>query len=182
MKKRNFVLIALGLIAVFLISGCSLIGDKVGEKAAEKAIEKSIESSSGGNAKVDISKDGSMEITSKDGSGSMKVGSTYDWPSNLPGDVPKFSSGKITAVVENANEEEKSWMVMLEGVPAGAGEAYKTAAEQAGWKITFTTKSADGSISFAGEKDNRNLSLVLTADSSSEKGISGWVAYTEKLK
>ncbi len=184
MKTRSVkmtLIIAIGLMAALLLSGCGLIGDKIGEKATEKAIEKSLESSSGGNAKVDVSKDGSMEITNKDGSGSMKIGSAYEWPSNLPSDVPKFSGGNITAVMENSTADQKNWMVMLEKVPATAPDAYKAAVEQAGWKMTYTTKSADGSYSFVAEKDNRQVSMVLVKDSE-EKGIGGWVSYTEKIK
>lgn len=177
MKKKTatVLLISIFVLSCLMVSGCSLITDKIGEKATEKAVESAMEQSGAKDAKVDINK-GEMEF--KTDQGTMKVGGTYEWPSTIPSDVPKFGSGKITMTSESSTADGKAMMVYYEGVDAAAGDTYKAALEQAGWKITTVNKTADGSYMLLAEKDKRNVNLVLAADSSN-KGIGGWVAYNE---
>lgn len=177
-KTTTILLVAIFLISSLMVSGCSLFADKIGEKATEKAVENAMEQSGAKDAKVDINK-GEMEF--KTDQGTMKVGGTYEWPGSIPGDVPKFSSGKITMTAENATAGEKTIMVYYEGVSPNAGEAYKTALEQSGWKMTTVNKSADAYMLIV-EKDKRTVNLVLATDSNSDKGLGGWVAYNEKTE
>lgn len=159
-KTATILLLSIFLISSLMVSGCSLITDKIGEKATEKAVENAI---GGKDAKVDIK--------------------NAEWPKSIPSDVPKLPSGKITMTAENAAADGKTTMVYYEGVGPAAGDNYKGALEQAGWKITMSNKTSDGASMIIAEKDKRSVNLVLAADSSnSSKGISGWVAYTEKTK
>lgn len=156
-KTATILLLSIFLISSLMVSGCSLITDKIGEKATETAVENAI---GGKDTKVDLK--------------------NAEWPKSIPSDVPKLSGGKITMTAENTVTEGKTTMVYYEGVDAAAGGNYKTALEQAGWKMTMTNQSADAYMIVA-EKDKRAVNLVLTADSNnSGKGMSGWVAYTEK--
>lgn len=162
MKRRTvtILLLSIFLISSLMVSGCSLIGDKIGEKATEKAVENAI---GGKDAKVDIK--------------------NADWPKSMPSDVPKLPSGKITMTAENSVADGKTTMVYYEGVGPEAGDKYKAALEQAGWKMTMSNKTNDGSYMIVAEKDKRSVNLVLAADSNnSSKGLGGWVAYTEKTK
>lgn len=160
-KTATILLIAIFLISTLMVSGCSLITDKVGEKATEKVVENAMQQGGGKDAKVDIK--------------------NAEWPKSIPSDVPKLPSGKITMTAENSVADGKTTMVYYEGVGPAAGDNYKGALEQAGWKITMSNKSSDGTSMIIAEKDKRSVNLVLAADSNnSSKGISGWVAYTEK--
>lgn len=159
-KTATILLLSIFLVSTLMVSGCSLITDKLGEKATEKAVENAM---GGKDAKVDIK--------------------NAEWPKSIPSDVPKLPSGKITMTAENSVAEGKTTMVYYEGVGPEAGDKYKGALEQAGWKMTMVNKSADGTYMIIAEKDKRSVNLVLAADSNnSGKGIGGWVAYTEKTK
>lgn len=170
-NKRN--LLTLLIIAVFsmslLISGCGMIGDKV----AEKATEKTIENATGGDAKVDLNKD-KVTVTTKDGT--MQVGGTSEWPSKIPSDVPKFSYGKITSVMENTTTDGQSFIVGFEGVAVADLEKYKSDLEGAGWKITMTSKSDDGYLIVAEKAKNS----VTASFSKGDKGFSGGISYVEQ--
>lgn len=173
-KATTIFLLSVFFISVLMVSGCSLIADK----ATEKAVENAMEQGGAKDAKVDLKK-GEVEVTTPEGK--TKVGGTYEWPSSIPSDVPRLSSGKISMIAENSSEGEKTIMVYYEGVDAAAGENYKGLLEQAGWKMTMVNKSADGSYMSVAEKGKRSVNLVLTTDATS-KVTGGWIAYNEKTE
>ncbi len=173
MMKKKFRLLALMILTVFsfsvLVTGCG----KVAEKASEKAAEQAIESASGGNAKVDLSGD---KVSVKTDEGTMQVGGTNEWPSQIPSDVPKFSYGKITSVMETTTNDGQSIIVSFENVAMADLEKYKSALEGAGWKANITSKSDDGYFMSAA-KDKNTVSL--TFGSKTDAGYSGVVGYVQ---
>lgn len=135
-KTKYFVLaILLSFSLVFM--GCG----SVAEKVSEEAIEKSIEKETGEKVEIDIDGD-TTEITTKDGS--LKVGSSYGWPADMPSDVPVFSYAKINGVIEATEEAGKSYTVTLSEMEKDAYEAYKSNLENNGWCIEFTQQSKEG--------------------------------------
>lgn len=169
-NKRN--LLTLLILTIFslslFITGCGAVSDKVSEKAAEKAIE----SASGGNAKVDLNND-KVTVTTKDGS--LQAGGTSEWPSKIPADVPKFSYGKITSVMESTTTDGQSIIVGIEGVALDDLEKYKGQLEGAGWKITMTSKSEDGYLLVSEKAKNS----VTASFSKGDNSYSGGLSYVE---
>ncbi|MEN6351699.1 MAG: hypothetical protein ABFD08_20205 [Syntrophomonas sp.] len=167
--KTSWVLV---LLVAFLgmslvMAGCG----NVAEKAAEKAIEKNV----GGNAEVDLDKDGNVEITTDEGS--FKTGNA-EWPGQIPSDVPRFKEGKIVSVLENNTDEQgKGILVGIENASLEAVANYKEELEKNGWTITLTSNTPE-SVMFGAEKNN---SVVTVSFAISEgKLASGGVTYSEK--
>ncbi|HWP96740.1 MAG TPA: hypothetical protein VN426_07805 [Syntrophomonadaceae bacterium] len=177
MKRKSLLILgfAIFLLAVFVVSGCGMIAEKATEKATEKAMEQGLKDSGAKDAKVDV-KNGQVEIKTEDGS-TFKSGSTYEWPTSIPSDVPKFTGGKINSTIENSSEDGKTVFVGIEGCTPAYGDAYKTALEQAGWKISLSSKEGDGTFMYVAEKDK-----IAVTVSFSDKGASGGVTVYQKLK
>lgn len=173
--NKNCVRLVLVVLSIFVlalvVSGCG----KAAEKATEKAAEKAIETSTGEKAQVDLGKN---EITVKTDEGTTKVGGTQEWPAKIPADVPRFTSGKITSVVEST-PADGGYQVMVgyEGATMADIEKYKGQLEAAGWKVTSTTKIEDGYM-VAAEKDKRNI--VESFNGKTETGYTGGIYYTEE--
>lgn len=77
---KRFAAVALVLFAGYFLAAC-------GGSSSEKTAEKIIEASGGGEVDVDVNKDGSFTMKSKDGSG-FSVGGSTELPSNFPSSVP----------------------------------------------------------------------------------------------
>lgn len=168
--RRGYLCLVLVIALSLVITGCG----KVAEKAAEKATEKAIEDSSGGKAKVDLSGD-KLEI--KTDEGSFKVGGTYEWPSQIPADVPKFTEGNIVSVMENTTPDGKSVFVGIENVKIDVFDKYKSELEGSGWSISMTSKSETGFL-ISAQKEKKNVSISFSG--SSDGGYSGGVTYVEE--
>ena len=102
----------------------------------------------------------------------MKVGGTYEWPKTIPSDVPKFTYGKITSVMETNADKGKSFFIGYENIDVASYDKYKGELESAGWKITMTSKSEDGYL-IMGTKEKRS---VMASFSNKD----GAVTYTEE--
>ena len=169
--NKKWIRLVLVVLSIFVlavaVSGCS--------KVADKAAEKAIETSTGGKADVDLGKN---EITVKTDEGTTKMGGTQEWPAKIPADVPKFTSGKITSVVEST-PAAGGYQVMVgyEGATMADIEKYKSQLEAAGWKVTTTTKIEDGYM-VAAEKEKRNI--VESFSGKTETGYTGGIYYTEE--
>lgn len=77
---KRLAAVALVLFAGYFLAAC-------GGGSSEKTAEKIIEASGGGEVDVDINKDGSFTMQSKDGSG-FSVGGSTELPPNFPSSVP----------------------------------------------------------------------------------------------
>lgn len=163
------LLVTMAMALSLVMTGCG----KASEKVAEKASEKAIEDATGGKAKVDLNKD---KIEVKTDEGTYKAGSTYEWPSQIPADVPKFSYGKIITVTESSTVQGNSVFVGINEVKDDAYDKYKSALESAGWKINLTNRSNDGFLITA-TKDKQNV--IASFSNKSEKGVSGGVTYSQ---
>ena len=154
-----------------LISGCG----KVAEKASEKAAEKAIEQASGGNAKVDLDKEGNVEIKTSDGT--IKTGSN-EWPGQMPTDVPRFTEGKIASVVESTEEDQgKGIFVGIENAGIDSADKYKSELEKAGWIIGMSSQTPEA-VMFSAQKDKRVVTVSFTI--SEGELASGGITYAEE--
>jgi len=72
----------------------------------------------------------SVEISTDQGT--LKAGSTYDWPEGMPSDVPEFKYGTIIGVMESNSDAGRSYTVALENIEADSFDEYKSALEDNG--------------------------------------------------
>lgn len=144
MKKYGFQAIIFLFVAAALVLGLSACkGKTANERLAEKGVANMIEKATGGQATVDL-KNGTIKV--KTAQGDVEFGSTKEWPADLPGDVPKLSSGKIMGAVRSAQEEKKLWSITIQGVEAGAFEKYADDLKAKGWEIKLTSKTEEGGM------------------------------------
>jgi len=171
-KASRISLLLITLLTMsLLISGCG----KVAEKASEKAAEKAIEQASGGNAKVDLDKEGNVEIKTSDGT--IKAGSN-EWPGQIPTDVPRFTEGKITSVVESTEEDQgKGVFIGIENADIDSADKYKSELEKAGWNIGMSSKTPE-MVMFSAQKDKRVVTVNFAIDEG--KLASGGITYAEE--
>ncbi len=151
-----------GILLVFLLALSLIVGGcgQAAEKATEKVLEEAIENESGEKVDLDVDNE-SVEI--KTDQGSLKVGSTYDWPSGMPSDVPEFKYGSIIGVIESNSDAGKSYTVTLENIEADAFEKYKSALEDNGWTIQYTQQMGTG-WSLNAVKGNNGVSVIVSED------------------
>jgi hypothetical protein len=162
-RSMVFVVFALLLVPMILLTGCKKPGEKMGEKMLEVA--------TGGKAKVDGNK-----VTVKTEQGTMEVGGTQEWPAKIPADVPKFTYGKIVSVMENTTPKGLNIFVGIEGVSKADFDKYASSLAGAGWKVATESKGEDGF--FVMTKKGNNM-LMASFSNKSDKGFSGGVSYTE---
>ncbi|NTW82256.1 MAG: hypothetical protein HGB36_02675 [Chlorobiaceae bacterium] len=158
MRKQSIANIAGISLLLFGICGTlSSCQKKAGEVIMEKAIEQST-----GN-KVDI-RSGGQNVTIESEGRKIEIQSNLSgtWPDDIPGDVPKFTYGKIKAVTRSDTPEGKSWSVVCENVPGNIIKNYETALKSSGFKTILTTVTSDegegGTVT--GEKDKLNVALM----------------------
>ena len=170
-----YLLIAALVLALsLLITGC---GKAASDKIAEKATEEALEKATGDQAQVDIGKDGAVEVKTKEGAVSVG-GSDYEWPSQLPEDVPRLTEGKIVSIVENNNPQgENSVFIGLDNVTAAALNAYQDKLTAAGWTIALSSNDTGG-FSILAAKDQRNIAVNFR--SAGDRGFSGGITYSEQ--
>lgn len=172
-KKTSWVIL---LLVTFLtmslfISGCG----KVAEKASEEAAEKAIEQATGGEAKVDLDNNGSVEVTTSEGT--LKTGSN-EWPKQIPSDVPRFTDGEIISVVQSTDEDQgKGIFVGIENASIDAADKYKSELEKAGWTIGMSSKTPEA-VMFSAQKNNRVVTVSFAIGEG--KLASGGVTYSEE--
>lgn len=132
------------------------------EKAAEEIIEKSIESTDGKQANVEIDKSG-QEVTIETEEGKVVINAKENkWPDDIPSDIPRPGNLKIQGVTTSNNPDGNAWTVIYEG--QGELKDYESKLKAGGFKVVTMTMGAAGSVS--GEKDNKNVSLMVGEDQS----------------
>jgi len=129
MKLRNILLLALALIVVTGLTGCSSI--------AENAAEKAIEESTG----VKVDKDGeSIKIQTKDGEAELSSGE-----SKVPDGFPEglvYKGGTIGLTTKSSAEGKTNFTVTFETKDKAerVAEFYKEAIPDSGYEIDATTE------------------------------------------
>jgi len=159
MKKFGFIVVPV-LLAV-LIVGCG----KASEKVAEFAMEKAIEKDGGGKAKVDLTQDGKMTITSDKGDVQIDASGAASVPEGFPEDVMVYA-GKITT----AMKMPEGFMVTIETDDAveKVVAAYNEAMKAKGW--TQENSLALGEQTMLGyKKDARTTAVIVAINEQSKK-------------
>ena len=98
-------------------------------------------------------------------------GSSIQWPSAMPTDVPIFTYGTITGSNNNIMGNVQG---AFDNVPADAFTSYQSSLKTAGWTITVATQSASG---FEIDASKGARSLVAMFYASQKTGLTGAVTY-----
>jgi hypothetical protein len=139
-----------------------------------------IEKATGGQ--VSVNQDG---LTIKSGVGGLQMGNTDQWPSQIPPDVPRFTSGKIffdgtkTVVATGQATGERPGqgiMMMFNSVPSDSFEKYQNDLKNAGWTIGIATQNAGGFM-FAASRGRQ--AIMATFEPTGKKEFSGEITYIQ---
>lgn len=144
------VLTAIMLAGLLVLPACTSR-----EKAAEEMTERMIEKATGGKVDVDL-RGQSMKMTTEEGT--VSWGEASEWPGDIPGDVPRFTEGKVTGVIRSHAAETKNWSLVLGGVEEGALTRYAETLKADGWEILVSMQMAEGE-SVSARKGGMTLTL-----------------------
>ncbi len=160
---NKFFFLMPALAFLITLSAC---GKSPEEKSAEKTAEKIIEQSSGGQVKVDLSKE---QIKIKDLHGEVMV--SAKGIAQIPADFPKDVYVLHNAKVLIAQSVEGGFHLLLQSSedPEPLINIYKGKMKSDGWKETNAISMGATGI-FNYEKDNRSAMVTI---SQSEKGKTG---------
>lgn len=151
---------------VLVLFAALLLGSVGCEAIARKASEKVVENATG----TKIDQDGD-QVTIKGEDGREVTASSSDegieMPKDFPEDVPVYE-GKITASLK-ANEGSTLGIETADSV-ADVYDWYVGKVKDEGWKSTGEFKTEDGGM-IAAEKDGRQLSVTISADSDEKTAI-----------
>ncbi len=126
------IVVVLGVIGYFV---SRYLARKVGESAAESILS----SATGG--KVDVSSSGNgASVTTKDGT--VSTGDKASWPADMPGSIPKVSSGAITYSSKNASGVYTYWSVVYDKGSTDIITKYKADLVAKGWTVTGEVNSS----------------------------------------
>jgi hypothetical protein len=161
-KKILLASLVIGLASV--LTACQTPAQKTSEKTAEKIAEKALEKSTGGKADVDIK---NKQVNVQTNEGSLQTGENVSLPADFPSDVYVIE-GTIKAVI--LNNKPKGYTVSLETdqTVSDVKTAYEEKIAADGWATTGIMDFG-GTVSIAGEKDNRTLSVIISASEGEEK-------------
>jgi hypothetical protein len=150
------LVVAFGLLAA---AGCK-------KTTGERAVEKMISKATGGKAEVDAS-GGTLKI--KTAEGETQIGALTEWPSDLPGDLPKFD-GRLQSAVKMGGADGAGWFISILEVKEAAVTDYVQKLKAAGWNEAFST-TANDSLMVQLTKENASVMLTFGKDKG-ELGLS----------
>ena len=157
---KGWVLVGPGILLLGLIFLAACQNKSAKEQMAEKVIGKVMKETTGQGADVDI-QGGKIRIQTKDGTGEINV--TNTWPEDMPGDVPRFTLGKIKGVNKSNVEGKKSWNVIIDESQEGAFPKYVEEVKAKGWKIDMNLSIGKGG-SVAASRNNLNLMVIFNKE------------------
>lgn len=156
MKNLAFRLFVLSVAILFTwgMQACKSPSEKTSEEAAEKAMELA----TGKNIEID-KKGGDVTI---EGGGERIVMSETEreWPSAIPGYIPKLEGLKIVRVTESTMNEAHTWNVMYEGATVDKIDEYNAALKAAGFETTSFKTPQGGNVS--GQRGNMLVSCIVS--------------------
>ncbi len=146
--------------ATLILVGCG--GKEAGEKVGEKAMAAAISKATGKKADVDLDK-GKVTVTS--GDNVMESTATEQWPSDLPGNPPEFTYGKVERVSRAAEGAQgpRTANVWFRDVSDDALARYEAGLKGAGWEAVNTMQMPKGGMVSA-QKANFGLTLICNAE------------------
>ena len=104
-------------------------------------------------------------------SGAAASGSSAQWPSKMPADVPQFTYGTLTA---SNNNVMGAVQATFANVSADAFTKYQADLKQAGWTISSASQTPDG---FEIDASQGSQTLVAMFVLSKNNGLKGAITY-----
>ncbi|NOS68117.1 MAG: hypothetical protein HOO67_07220 [Candidatus Peribacteraceae bacterium] len=142
------------------IASALLLLPACGRKAAENAMEQQIRQETGGDADVDMNADGSMQVTTKDGT--YNAGNNQ-LPEDWPTDAPIYAGAKIQfsgSANGTTGKPGSAAVLTTSDSAADVVTYYKAELAKQGWTIS-STMEAQGTSIFGATKGTRALSLLI---------------------
>jgi hypothetical protein len=149
------IMVALLTLNLFLMYGCSEKSDQ------EKMTEQALKQSTGKDVDVKMQGD-KIEIKDKDSK--TEIAETTTWPSDLSGDVPKFTAGKIQRVVKS-QEQGDSWSynIYLAGISGDEIKKYENALKEKGWQTSIMQMGDKGGY-LNGQKGTMGINFMFSLE------------------
>jgi len=142
------VVAILGVLGVAGYFGVRYLLNRTGEEITEGILE----STTDGDVDLDYNEDGGT-VTTEDGTTS--VGSSAEWPSDIPSSVPKYTEGNITY----SSTTTDGWSMMYEEIGSTSLASYKSSLEDKGWTIISSTDATSGN-SIQAENGTYDLYII----------------------
>lgn len=152
MSSKMKLFIGAIVVLVLIIGGCGMIMKKAGEKVVEGMMERA----TNGEADVDIQKDGTMKVTTDEGT--YETGG--DVPDEWPEDVPVYA-GATVQYSGSAADQGMAVMLMSKDSADAVVKFYKDIMASGGWKVESTMQGG-GSTIMIGTKGSRTLSIAIS--------------------
>lgn len=147
-----------GLLFVAVVLSCFLFSCRSAqEKSSEKMMENALENATGQKADVDLEGENAV-IKTNDGTINVEY-NAKSWPSEIPGDVPEFTYGKVKGVTTTEIEGQKVWNINFEELKAGFIEKYDAQLKEKGFE-TVTMKMGENGGSITGENEKYTIFLM----------------------
>ena len=176
--KKSYLLFAVFLCAVFVLSGCSLT-DSLMEKAGEEVAEQGLEIITDSELDADFN-DGSFTIDSEEGS--VSIGGT-EIPEDFPSDVPVYANAEVVWTSFSSGDETY-WIDFESTDDYSTIKAYfDEEIEKEGWELYDTsTYTSDGQETtlYSADRDNRTLIVTLSHSESEDKTMISISTTTEQ--
>jgi hypothetical protein len=156
LQSRKGLLIIGGIIALIVVGS---ILKSVSGFMGRSFVENAIERATNGEANVEMKNDGTMDITTKEGTFSTGQEMPKDWPS----DVAAYDGATVTysASMNKTDETSGSALVLMTKDSANDVKAfYESSLKTNGWSITNTMQGG-GTVIMTAEKDGRTLSVAI---------------------
>lgn len=171
-SKGCLIAVIIGLVLIVLLAVGSYVVGKVFLGKAKNSLESAVSAGTAGKVSLDTEK-GSLRVT--ENGQTLEVGTKNSWPSNMPSDVPKYSSGEIQSASTFDNATSKTWAVMIAKTDESSYKAYDNALSSGGWS---KEEMPAGIVNLIQYKKN---DLILTsAFDQSSKGVN--ITVTKDLK
>lgn len=164
MRSKKLVLLSM-ILAIFLLLGCSFLGEKVAEKAVEKTTG------------VEVDKEGKkVKIKTREGEAEIETGEKK-LPDGFPDDFPIYEDATIKNSSKMTTNGQTTYQVFLEaeGDPAPVAEYYKKSLPESGHEIensfeadntfTYTIKQGEdttGTVSISIQNNKTSIVISLT--------------------
>lgn len=151
-------MLIIGGVAAFLVLW--LVVQTMSGFMGRKMVESIMENAVDGEADIDVKDDGTMDITTKEGTFSTGNSVPKEWPT----DVPAYEGASVTYSASASPEEGKTGMALILATDDAAADVksfYEATLKSEGWTLTNTLEGG-GSVIITAEKDGRQLSLVIS--------------------
>jgi hypothetical protein len=141
-KNKKWIIIAIAVVVLILVARVAF--------SPERTTERILEQATGDDFDIDVSRDGSMQITGEDGEEmNITTGRGTTLPGDWPDTIPVLPDGNIEYAASVAGEDSEMNHTVAYTTPRSAieiTEFYKEQLATNGWTIETTMATGEGSM------------------------------------